>query len=375
MASRRIFIVGLAVFVIIRVIMVMGMVRGIPQVEYHQGWFFHHGGDEEEYFRAALSLANFEPVESYRTLGFSLFLVPFIWIFQAHSIGDILIPVVIFNSCILFGASILLIGFLTEKLTQNRTVALIAAGLWLVHPYLLRLLFLLFDSRHAQISGVWMSHWMWLEVLSEPLSVFLVIATVCTFLVSLEKEGFRSVFLSGALLSAAFITRPENGILMVLFATIYLFKKQAGKAVLLLFAFLIFSLPQFFYNLHFFGSFSGFAVLGKEKEYLAEDGLIRLFSLANIPLLLGVLWHKLSKILFGFILCILGFAISGIVYLFKNQRLSAALLFLWIFLYAVVYACWTATYHQGMIWLHSMHIFPALVIVIAQLLVLVGHKF
>lgn len=369
MISKRAFLLVLISLAIIRVIMVIGLVNGIPETQYHKGWFFHHGGDEEEFFRLASGLARFRPVASYRTLGFPLLLAPFIRLFRADAIEDILTAVVIFNSCILSVMGIFLIAMTAEKLTKDRRISVVSAALWTFLPYLLKIAISLLSPRHFEVAGIWMTHWMGLQVLSDPLSVFLVLSAIYLFLISMEKEKLKYAILGGAIFAGAVLTRPENGTLFVLFSLILLSQRKIKKFLIFAGSFLMIFSTQLLYNFYFHGSPFRFPILDFWKEYLLgiESAYTDVFSISNIPMLLGQLWVKMPRpILFltASLLILTGWA-SGRIY--KRQKQGAMILVLWVLLYVLVYGCFANI--EPILWQYSMPFLPAVAILLSAAIV------
>lgn len=145
------------------------------------------GGDEEEYFKQAIGLAEFQKVDNAcYALGFPLLLVPFIWIWQANTLRQILVPVMIFHSWILFGLSIILIALIAERLTKDRKIAIFSAGLWTFFPYFI--LILVSISGRIEIGGIWMAHYMWTQVLSDPPSTFLIILSIYIYILFASRR-------------------------------------------------------------------------------------------------------------------------------------------------------------------------------------------
>ena len=100
------------------------------------GWWFKHGGDERVYFDLAKSISRLNPQKSIATLGFPLFLAPFIYFTGATQVEDILKPVFIVHAFLLFSLSIVLTALIAKKIFQNRIIGSICAGIFTFHPYI-----------------------------------------------------------------------------------------------------------------------------------------------------------------------------------------------------------------------------------------------
>ena len=57
--SFRLFLIlGLVALVLVRWIVVIMMIKGFPALESHDGFYFHHGGDQDYYFEYGEVLAQ-----------------------------------------------------------------------------------------------------------------------------------------------------------------------------------------------------------------------------------------------------------------------------------------------------------------------------
>ena len=239
------------------------MISGYPETYVHKGAYLHHGGDQNEYIAFAQDLANFELVDSYRTLGYPLYLVPFMWIFGADGFDDILLPVTIFQACVLFPLSIILVALTAEKLTKSRWIALVTAALWTTFPDLLKLsadigIYMsthdpeALQARFIQ-TQTWMVHQTWGQVLSDPLSSFLSILCIYLFLLSLQSSSRIGTLagLSGISSALAFLVRPQEAMLAIVCCGVYAIAKQLKAGLMFCVSYGIVLLPQVAYNLAF----------------------------------------------------------------------------------------------------------------------------
>ena len=211
--------------------MAIALLYGFPQKGNYQGGYFYLG-DEDEYFRLAFSLSRFNPVDSYRTLGFPILLLPFIWLSQAKSHSQLFLPVAIFHACILAPISIVLIALIAKKLTQDIKAALISSALWTFFPYLVYLFVHTSTSFCKDVPAQRMTCQMWLQALSDPPSTFLVLMAIYAFIISLGRKNIIYPFFTGLSFALAILVRPGNIGLATLFLSFYLFKRRLKHLIL-----------------------------------------------------------------------------------------------------------------------------------------------
>lgn len=364
MISKRMFIITLIGLVIIRVIMVMGLVNGIPETSDHEGWFFHHGGDEEEYFRQAMALAKFQKINNvYYIMGFPLLLVPFIVIFKAYTFEDILVPVVVFHSFILFGVSIILIALIAQRLFQDRQIALLSSALWTFFPYFVMLLATIIGK--PELGGIWMVHQMWLQVLSDPPSAFLILLSTYIYLVSLKKNNLWYPFILGISFGYATLIRPQNIALFVLFISVWLYKKKFKEIMVFVSTYIFMGVVQLVYNWYTREPDFWFFYNSIEKDFVAKMSFHSLFSVSNIPFFILWVKSKISNFLIFFAVLFFGLMLLTMIYIYRHHRLSAAILTVWIFSYTLFYGCYYGFVAE--IFRYLMPVFPACIILISVL--------
>jgi hypothetical protein len=88
--------------------------------------------DEFAFFNVAKGMINWNFIPKWRmTVGMPLVYIPFILIFNAKDMFDIVLPVCIFFACVLMPASIVFVFFIARKLTSSPRCSFLAALLWL----------------------------------------------------------------------------------------------------------------------------------------------------------------------------------------------------------------------------------------------------
>lgn len=355
--------------VAIRIAMSIALIYGFPEKGNYAGGYFYLS-DEEEYFKLAFSLARFTPIDSYRTLGFPLLLLPFIWISKASSLNQLLLPVAIFHSCVLSPIAVILIALIAKWLTKEWKVALLSATIWTLFPYLVYVFIHTNPSYCEDVPAMRMAHQMWLQSVSDPPSAFLVLLAIWTFLVSLEKKSIIYPILIGVSFGLATLVRIGNGGLAILFLLFYLHKRKLKSLFLFISSSFFIAIPQFIYNWHFYGSpikFTTFFAIEKsyadEFSKLINQPPLEAFSLGNFFFSLQQIILKFPFVILLFVFIIFLVIIYTLFKLYREYRRAAVTLILWILPYFFIYSIYSHFYKS--IFRFLMPIIPALIIIIS----------
>ena len=113
-SSRHTSSVPLAIYsvlALLRMAIVALLILGFPQLESHDGWYFHHGGDQNYYFDFGLVLAEgtFEQYFSVN-LGLSAIMALIIRLFGSLTFSDLLPHIVLIHGFLFGGMSVIVIG-------------------------------------------------------------------------------------------------------------------------------------------------------------------------------------------------------------------------------------------------------------------------
>jgi 4-amino-4-deoxy-L-arabinose transferase-like glycosyltransferase len=368
------FLAGLVAVRLIMVAVLIGL--NWPPMAEHQGWFFRHGGDQQEYIRLSLSLVRQEPVFSFVNIGFPLFIAPFLWLSGGQELNDILPSVVLFNVCFLASASIVLEYLIARQLTGNRKAALFAAGLWVFLPYVLygaNLLLRPFRPQWCKPLVLWSALYMWVQVLSDGLAAFVVMAFIYALTRSLDPlppgESQRArgwALLSGLLAGLGFLLRPVNMVLFVLAAGIYLWQRAWRRGLYFAGAAAFAAIPQFMYDTLYSESRFRAAVVESAQGLSGQaSAQTPLFSFRYVTELLERLYLAVDNpLIFAALLFLVagGFFVA-IRYIARRDRAMAGVLVSWVLLYLALYALYFA--FQWDVIRHLMPVMPAAMIVIA----------
>ena len=187
--SKKTFWQILTLLILLRIVMVFLLMNDIPHSGVKMGgWWFYQGGDEKRYFNLAKSLSQLKVVKEKVTLGYPLFLAPFVWLTGAEDITGIVKPVFIIKAFLLFSLSIILIALIAKMIFGNRKIAAFSTALFCFHPYIFYILFHKFGLLHPGVgltkgerAFLFLN---WLQMYSDGFSAFLVF--LCFFLFFLE---------------------------------------------------------------------------------------------------------------------------------------------------------------------------------------------
>ncbi len=334
--SKKTFWIILISLIILRILMVLFLMHDIPQTGVQEGgWWFVHGGDERTYFNLAKTISQLKLEKSIVTLGFPLFLAPFIHFADAVQVEDILKPIFIINAFLLFSLSIVLIGLIAKRVFQSRIIGNICAGMFTFYPYVFYLFFNQVGPYYEGVARGMMAFQSlnWLQIISDSLSAFLVYFCFYLFLIEFNKSHARksSLMLLGILSGFATLVRIGNILFIGIFILGWLLKRRIKEPLLLgVFSFLLF-LPQLIYNYIFFASPLRFGY-----EVYSGQSLSSVFSISRWI----HLFERASFYIPGFIFLLLSLIILlalGIRFLWEKDRIVSLILVFWFFSYLLFY--------------------------------------
>ncbi|MDP2044392.1 MAG: hypothetical protein Q8K15_04410, partial [Candidatus Omnitrophota bacterium] len=308
----------------------------------HKGWYFHHGGDEISYFELAKSLVNLKPIKMDAFLGYPLFLTPFIYLYKAETIENILKPVLIIQAFILFNLSIILVALIAKEITKSKLVAGITAFLWTFYPWVLYLL--VGRTKDFYLGGIFLTHHLWLPALSDSISALFLFLAVYLFLISLRKQAIEYHIFTAILIGLAALTRPFNGIMTLLFVSIYLYQRKLKNTLYFGLAVFTILFPQFLYNWVFWKR--------PLTQWLSLGELGDWFSIKYIGSHLSVILAYAPYCLFLSVIMIFGF-----VALYKRNIEKSIFVFYWAISYFIFYGI--STYDPFTFLRYLIPAFPA----------------
>ena len=114
------------------------LIVGFPQLESHDGWYFHHGGDQNYYFDFGLVLSQ-GTYEQYFSvnLGLPAIMAIIIRLFGSSTFSDLLPHIVLLHGFLFGGLSVIVLGKLTARLLHSEDSGYIAAFMWAIMPWLI----------------------------------------------------------------------------------------------------------------------------------------------------------------------------------------------------------------------------------------------
>lgn len=307
--NRKLFYILLSL-ACLRIIMIVGFFCGVPYVS-HEGWEFHQGGDQIEYFRVADSIVNADIERSKVAIGFPLYLAAFIAVFSADEWTDLVAPVLIVN-CVFALVTIFLVGILANRLTGSTWAAAISALIWTLHPYILYAVFS-FHQNAAILRNVYVSHSMWFPMLSDPISAFLFILGLTFFYSSLQKP--YCTYLCAVATGLASMIRTLNLSEVIILCIFYFILRKHKQGIILVICVLVILIPQFIYNQYCSGN--PFAV-GYTPE---TEGQEEIFSFGYLFSFAGSVFAKYTMA--SIILLLLSITPPVFIILLEKRRESS----------------------------------------------------
>ena len=248
---KKLLLFAITSLIVCRVSMVLLFAADIIHLDYHSGWAFLYGGDYMRYFTVAHELSHFSiPVHGGYSIGYSLFLIPFIWIYHAASWEQIILPVAVFQSLILGSISIYLCAMIASRLSENLFVAILAAALWCFLPMGAYLFFIVCKST-LLLQSINVPSLLWIRMYSEPVNTICLMTAVYLLTSHFNKAALRKIVAFTA--GMAFLVR-EDGIVFIVILFGYLLYKYFIKEIKFKTLFslgciiTLVYLPQFYFN-------------------------------------------------------------------------------------------------------------------------------
>jgi hypothetical protein len=239
--------------VCLRLAMMSLLVLGIPSLIVKDGWYFHHGGDQDMMFDAAQSILAGQPKYTYVGAGMPLVMALFIQVFRAETYLDIVVPLVLLNGFLLGSASVVVLAVLARRLTGRRDLALASAALWAVLPYAFYAVFGLHRDA-ALLRDSYLPLLLWANGLSEAPSLFLYLLGLVLLLAGLDERRGWALAAAGVTFGFAGVIRIHTfapvGVVFGLLAL----RRDWRSLALLAGGLLIGYLPQIWYSRGYSGS-------------------------------------------------------------------------------------------------------------------------
>jgi len=235
-------------FALLRLLIVLLLIVGFPPLESHDGWYFHHGGDQNYYFDYGDVLARGTFARYFSVnLGMPALMALAIRVTGASTFSALLPLVVLLNGFLLGGLSVLVVGRLAARLTRHERCGYLAGGLWALMPWLLWLLFWPHPRadwlRMPYVPGV-----AWLQGGPDGPGVFFALLGAYFLALSMDSNQLRWPLLSGVAFGVMLLFRAHFAALLLLGVLVLGLKRRGWHVALLLIAAATLYLPQVLYN-------------------------------------------------------------------------------------------------------------------------------
>lgn len=335
----------------------------IPQTYKRNGYifWFHQGGDNYGYYEQTQSilLGDFRPNKF--PLGFPILTVPLMALLQPASHDELVEPVALLWSVILFPVGQWLLARFAQYFSHKRAVTALAVWLWTLFPLLTYIgLRVVWNGQVAEIAAV---HMTWAQMLSDgPAALFTLLCALLLLRAHQRRYPPAHVFLLGLLCGFLMMIRLTGVLTLGATALVLLATRRPIIIALFLGGALIGFGPQLLYNWHFFGGplTSGYSVL----DELPPDGLLSLTYLATA---INETSARIGWLLpIGFVVACALFA-YGLRLLWDGHRMGTAFIGLWITSYIAFYSVYYYTW-TGSLFRFLIPVLPALAVVGAALL-------
>ncbi|MBI4355793.1 MAG: hypothetical protein HY597_05055 [Candidatus Omnitrophica bacterium] len=325
----------------VRAGLALAALAGLPEHGAYLGWYVPQG-DELQYVESALALAQGHVIASVRPIGFPLLLVPYVWLTRAASPDALLWPVALFHGCLLGSAAVVLTAAIAYQLTRRPLVAILAAALWAVFPYLVYYGVHTRAGATPDVPLTRLAHQLWIQLASDPPSTIFVLATVLCWLIWWRRGGWLWALVAGAAAGMAVLVRLPNVVLFAVGAwwfgrqrawrSFWAFGLAAGAFVSL----------QAAANSLTLGAPWRLSIWELEAmrslEHSAKAGYpISSVALTNLPFITGELTAKLSIGTWWLAAGVVVLAVAGWCRLLRTARTMAWYCGWWLGSYLVVY--------------------------------------
>lgn len=324
------------------------------------------GEGEEEYFNISLGILKGKPIKTIRNIGFPLFFIPFIYMFKAVDLKQILFPYSFFNSLIVYNISIVLIAIIALKLSHSLRVSILSATLWTIFPWLVY--FLAKVKPEYDYPGLSLSRLicqMFMYISNDGISTLFVLLTVYLCIIFLNHKKYLWSVLLGLSFAISVLIRIQNIVLLSVILFVYINRKEFKKFSVFIISAIFSFLPQFIYNWATLHSLSNLNFIIESLNTAAlEDGYTSPFySIKSIHYIFMNILQRFPlyiPVAVGLISIIVIFIF---VNLYHKERLSFYILLFWILSYIMVYGLYYGSAPDLL--RYMMPIIPAILILIS----------
>ena len=317
--------------------MVILFMNNIPFTDMRMGGFRPNFGgsyfpDEIHYFELAQSFSKLAPIPSVANIGYPLFLAPIIYFTGAVDPIDIAKIVFVIQAFLFFSLAIVLVGLISFEILRSIKLALGAATLFTIYPYILFSILKLADfPRWIPV----FHYQMWINIGADYLSAIFLYLGFYLFIKKFNdsKISFLSVAVIGALFGAAALTRVANILYLPLIFLVLIWLKKYRESIGFGFAAALVYFPQWVYNFYFFGSpFTyGYRIQELSGHGLETKILGGWLSLSNVAIFFERIWLNLPALIWILPILII-ILIIGFWRILKIEKHLAIVLLFWALL-------------------------------------------
>ena len=315
--TKKNFWWGIAMLIVLRFLLVILFMNNIPFTDMQEGGFRPNFGgsywpDEVHYFELAQSFANFSPVANVANIGYPLFLTPIVYFTGAAEPEDIAKIVFIVQAFLFFSLAIILVALISFEIFKNRKLALIAAAVFAIYPYVLFLILKLADFPRPIPA---FHYQMWIIIGADYLSAILLYFGFYLFIKKYNSGDLSLFFASavGAIIAAVALTRVANILYLPLIFLVLIWLRRYWASIIFSVAAFLIYLPQWIYNFYFFGSplTYGYRIQELSGHGLETKIIGGWFSLNNVAVFFEKIWLNLPILIWilpiVIVILILGF--------------------------------------------------------------------
>jgi len=304
-------------------------------------FWFHQGGDNQDYYLQARALMTGEFSPNKYPLGFPLLIIPILWLTQAQTHDQALVPVSLFWSAFMFPLAQIIFAWVTRRMTGSSSIAVASVWLWTALPLIVwGGLCALWNPVVAEVSAV---HLLWAQMYSDGAAALFNLLLVALWLTARAK-GWSPVLavMFGVLIGFLTMIRYTGALIAISIGLALLAEGRWRVLFPVALGGIIGIAPQLAYNLRFFGSplMTGYTVL----DQMPPHGL---FDLRYMTEALAVIWARWGGLAAAGGVGLLGLGCIGMHALASRDRAAALLIGSWIVgyigLYVLYYYSWTGS--------------------------------
>lgn len=238
----------LLVCVLVRLIIVSLLIVGFPPLQSHDGFYFHHGGDQDYYFEygRVLSIGSFERYFAVN-LGQPAIMAISIWLFSSDTFSEILPILVLVNGYLFGGLSVILVGRLAYRLAGSFRAAWLAAALWAVMPWVIWLVSLVHPSR-TWLQAPYVPGVAWLQGIPDGPAVFFALMGLYFLVTWLDTDQPALLVASGVALGVMMLFRFQMVSILLLALLVIVIERRTISCIGLAVSAIVAYLPQVIYN-------------------------------------------------------------------------------------------------------------------------------